>query len=80
MMKFILNVDNLKNTRIQKFIDLSISANPVRVYKPRAGKVSGNMDKFTEDQLKYILDYAPDMLAKFGYADIMTGGSCSPGT
>lgn len=70
MMKFIFNTDDLTDTRIQKYIDLSIESNPVRVYKPRAGKAHGNKDKFSKELLVWMREQCPQMLKDFGYWDL----------
>jgi hypothetical protein len=59
MMKFMFNTDDISDTRIQKIIDLSIASNPVRVYKPRAGKAHGNKHRFHRTLLVWMREQCP---------------------
>ena len=46
VMKFILNVKTLENTRIETYIKLATNQPAPQKYKPRNGKAYANRDKF----------------------------------
>lgn len=69
-MKFILNVDDLKGTRVEKYIQLAAQENSPQIYKPRRGKVNGNVDKFSPSQLEYMYQGATDIINNFGYEEL----------
>lgn len=46
LMKFILNVDSIDGTKVQKFINLAVQEKAPEIYKPRKGKVDKNRSKF----------------------------------
>ena len=58
LMKFILNVEDLKGTRIEHYIKLAVGETSPQIYKPREGKVNGNLDKYNNEDLKYMLKVA----------------------
>lgn len=62
MMKFILNVDSLKGSKIEKYIELGIKEKAPEVYKPRKGRVGKNNDKFSPAHIKYMTEYASDLI------------------
>ena len=71
LMKFIFNVESIEGTTIQKFIDLHVTKNErPEVYKPRKGKVNGNLDKFSPELLRYMREYAGELITKLGYYDL----------
>ena len=47
LLKFILNVDSLEGTKVEKYIKLACEESAPQVYKPREGKVHGNKGKYT---------------------------------
>jgi len=47
LFKFILNVESIEGTLIEKRIELAVKEKAPEVYKPRKGLVNGNKDKFT---------------------------------
>jgi len=47
-MKFVLNVNTIKGTQIEAYINLAIQEKAPEVYKPRKGVVNGNVAKFSE--------------------------------
>jgi hypothetical protein len=48
LMKFVLNVNTIKGTQIEAYINLAIQEKAPEVYKPRKGVVNGNVAKFSE--------------------------------
>lgn len=57
-MKFILNVETLEGTKIDKCIKLACQQPSPQVYKPRKGLVNGNRDKFQPMALDFMFNYA----------------------
>jgi len=47
LFKFILSVETIEGTLIEKRIELALKEKPPEVYKPRKGQVNGNKEKFT---------------------------------
>jgi len=47
LFKFILSVETIEGTMIEKRIELASKDKPPEVYKPRKGQVNGNKEKFT---------------------------------
>lgn len=62
LMCFMLNVESLAGTKIEKYIELALAAERPQIYKPRAGMVGKNMDKFTNEQLSYMYNSSKDIL------------------
>ena len=46
LLKFILNVESLEGTRVEKYIELACQEKAPEIYKPRKGRVNNNMMKF----------------------------------
>lgn len=69
-MKFILNVESIKGTKILKYIELATKEKAPEVYKPRQGKVNNNKSKFLPQHLDFIHKNAEDLLNKLGYAHL----------
>lgn len=67
LLKFILNVGTLENTRVEKYIKLACQEKAPEVYKPRKGRVNNNMAKFKPEHLEYMYNYAKALIDKFGY-------------
>jgi len=40
-------MQNLSGTRIEQYIDIAVKEASPQIYKPREGKVNGNLQKFT---------------------------------
>ena len=53
-MCFILNVKTIEGTQIRKFIEIATKEKAPEIYKPRKGKVNGNLDKYSEENLNKI--------------------------
>jgi len=70
LMKFILNVDTIENTRVAKYIKLAILEKAPEIYKPRKGKVNSNRAKFNPSQLEFMCDYAQELLTRLDYAPL----------
>lgn len=51
---------------------MTVKEEAPQVYKPRKGKVNGNMDKFTDVQLQTCSLIAGKMLKNLGYYSIVT--------
>jgi len=68
-MSFILNVQpkDLEGTQILKYIEIATKAKAPEIYKPRKGKVNGNLDKFTPANIEYIAREGGECLKLFGY-------------
>mmetsp|Transcript_13128 Transcript_13128/g.12965 ORF Transcript_13128/g.12965 Transcript_13128/m.12965 type:complete len:96 (+) Transcript_13128:755-1042(+) len=43
------------------------------MYKPRAGKINANLDKYTKEMLDKFYEEGKDLLQKFGYEESFTG-------
>ena len=69
LMKFIINEPNIEGTRIEKYIDLTVSEKAPEIYKPRQGQVNSNNEKFNREQLEYMYKHCPSHLQNFGYQD-----------
>jgi hypothetical protein len=49
---------------------LAVNEKAPEIYKPRVGKVNGNVAKFKENHLAYMENYAGDLLSKLGYSHL----------
>jgi hypothetical protein len=47
IVKFILNTSDIKGSNIESYIDLAVQEASPQIYKPREGKVNGNLQKFS---------------------------------
>ena len=72
LFKFLLNTTEIEGTNIEKYIDLAVKENAPEIYKPREGKVNTNANKFTEEHLNFMFNYAPELLTNLGYASTFT--------
>lgn len=66
-MKFILNVPSIEGTIIESYINLNEKEQPPVIYKPRKGKINGNIEKFSEKMLEGMCITGGKMLKNFGY-------------
>jgi hypothetical protein len=48
LLKFILNQDDLSGTKVEQYLQMAVKETSPQIYKPRSGKVNGNMDKFNK--------------------------------
>ena len=71
MMKFLFNVEDIADTRIEKFVEMHVTMAPPKVYEPRAGKIDGNRSKYTKKQIQRYVEEAGPTLKKFGYYDML---------
>jgi hypothetical protein len=62
LMKFILNVNSIEGTRIERYVELACEENAPQVYKPRKGKVNANMGKFKPIHLDFMNSYAEELI------------------
>lgn len=69
LMKFILGMDSLEGTVIEKRIEdvVSMGSKSTQVYKPRSGGSNKNLANYTSDQLKYQSETNEDLIHFFGY-------------
>jgi hypothetical protein len=67
LMQFILNVDSIAGTKIEKFIELGIQEKAPEVYKPRKGLVGRNNDKFSPAHFQMLMTYAPELIKNLDY-------------
>ena len=67
LMKFVLNVKTLENTRAQAHIKLATNQSAPEVYKPRKGKAYANREKFGKQQLAELYEEAKELIDMFGY-------------
>ena len=67
LMKFVLNVKTLENTRAQAHIKLATDQSAPEVYKPRKGKAYANREKFGKQQLAELYEEAKELIDMFGY-------------
>jgi hypothetical protein len=56
---------------LPKKISKAVADNQAKLYKPRSGKVNGNLDIYTAEQLKYIVEKCGKCLQRFGYSEIL---------
>jgi len=70
LFKFILNVNTLEGTRIEKYVELACKEKAPEVYKPRKGRVNNNVAKFKSEHLEYMYNYAKDLIDRFGYTSL----------
>ena len=70
LFKFVLNVNTLEGTRIERYVDLACQERAPEVYKPRKGKVNNNVAKFKPEHLEYMYNYARDLIDRFGYTQL----------
>lgn len=68
LFSFVLNEPDLENTVIAKYVDLAVKEKAPEIYQPREGKVHNNSTKFAELHLKFMYQYAKDLIDKLGYA------------
>ena len=54
LLEFILNIDDITGTKVEHFLKIAVSQSSPQIYKPREGKVNGNLNKFSKDQLTFI--------------------------
>jgi len=71
--KFILDLEDLEGTNVQRRIREVVAAGDkaTQLYelKDTTGKMKANVDKYNEEQVKYIKDNFADMLYFFGYTN-----------
>ena len=70
LLEFILNIDDIKGTVIDKYLNLAISETSPQIYKPRLGKANANWDKFNRVQLDFLTEYSYKFLKMFDYYDM----------
>ena len=69
-MSFILNTQDIKSAKIEHYIDLAVGEASPQIYKPREGKVNGNLQKYNEPQIQFVLSQAKELIKKFNYQDV----------
>lgn len=69
MLEFILNVDTISGTKVEHFLKIAVKEASPQIYKPRVGKVLDNKDKFNDEQLEFINQYANELLYKLNYTE-----------
>jgi hypothetical protein len=70
LLEFILNVDSIAGTKVEQNLQLAVSEASPQIYKPREGKINGNVDKFNKDSLHFVMNYAEDFIKLFNYMHI----------
>ena len=70
LLEFILNVEDIKGTVVNHYLNLAIAETSPQIYKPREGKANANFDKFNRVQLDFITEYAYKFLKMFNYYDL----------
>ena len=72
LLKFILNVNSLEGTKVEKHIKMACGNPAPVVYKvrPGGGQVNANMDKFNRKLLDEMSDCVNELLLKFDYVDM----------
>mmetsp|Transcript_38815 Transcript_38815/g.59013 ORF Transcript_38815/g.59013 Transcript_38815/m.59013 type:complete len:112 (-) Transcript_38815:262-597(-) len=73
-MQFITNTENIDGTKLERYVKMATEEDSPEIYKPREGKVNGNLEKFNRIQLDYLYSYAANLLKSFGYDEIYLGG------
>ena len=69
LLEFILNVETIEGTLVQKYLKLAVGEQSPQIYKPRAGKANGNFDKFDKIHLDFLIEYAYKYLRMLGFYD-----------
>ena len=73
IMKFILDLEDLEGTNVERRIKEVIAAGDKATHlyalKDTTGKMTANVEKYNEEQVKYIKDKFGDMLYFFGYTN-----------
>lgn len=70
LLEFVMNVDDIKGTIIEKNLDLACNDISPQIYKPRLGKANANFDKFNRIQIDFITEYSFKFLKMFDYYDV----------
>jgi len=70
LIKFILNVDSIEGTMIEKYIQMAVRDKRPENYKPRQGKVNGNLERYSGSLLEDLFNRANDTIIHLGYADV----------
>jgi len=74
LLKFVLNVESLAGTRIEKYIALGTSIESPQVYKPRKGFIGKNSEKFNEQFLVLTRQVLAELLKNFDYERLIVSG------
>ena len=72
LFKFIIGVPDLKDTVLERYIELATLDKAPEIYKPRVGRANANLDKYNTDQLEYMYEYAKEQIINFNYDDVFT--------
>ena len=72
VVEFISNKEDITGTRLEHYVKLATSESSPEIYKPREGKVNGNLEKFNRIQLDYLYRETGNLLKLFGYDKIYT--------
>ena len=51
VVSFVLNHKEIKQSKIEHYIDIAVNEASPQIYKPREGKVNGNLMKYNDEQL-----------------------------
>lgn len=73
MSKFLFQTDDIKDTRIEKFVKMHCkgSSDGKEIYKPRSGKVNANADLYNDSHLKTFKIECKGLLKKLGYQHLV---------
>lgn len=72
LFQFVLHQNNIKDTNIEKLIDLTVAEEAPQIYKPRVGKRNANIDKYTAHMRNFMWQKCKGMITKLGYAEWFT--------
>ena len=72
LMKFVMCVPTIEGTKIESYIKLASLEKRPEVYKPRSGKVNGNMRFFDEEKLTTISLGAGKEMKNLGYYHLVS--------
>ena len=78
LLEFILNVESISGTKVEQYLKLAVSEASPQIYKPREGKINGNLDKFDQNSLRFVKNYAEDFITKFNYTDVFESSTGQP--
>ena len=70
MVSFIANKEDISGTRLEHYVKLATDESSPEIYKPREGKVNGNLAKFNRVQLDYLYSETANLLKMFDYDKI----------
>lgn len=66
---FILDVDSISGTKIEKYIELAVTGQRPENYKPRQGQISKNKSKYDIEMVNVMVVEAAKLIRDLGYEE-----------